>query len=325
MCRLRRGAARGSHSGSFMPDIQSPRPAFVGVDWGTSSFRGWLMAADGAPVAATRGNEGMLHCSAAGFAPVLSRHLAALGAAPGLPVVICGMAGARQGWREAPYLETPARLDALHEGAVRIDAERDIRILPGVAQKDAARPDVMRGEETQILGAIEPGFTGIVCIPGTHSKWIGISDGAIAEFTTFMTGELFATIAAQTILSHAVDADAPARPGAAFRDGLAAAASAPGGLPAALFRLRAAQLLGYEQRTDGAARLSGLLIGAEVTAAAKRYGAKRPLRLIAAGALGALYEDALRHAGFSVTTADAEQASRQGLSKAAAALWKERF
>ena len=119
----------------------------------------------------------MLHCAGTGFAPVLRDHLARLGAPEGTPVLICGMAGARQGWAEAPYLKTPTRLDALHEGAIRIDAPGDIRILPGIAQARADRPDVMRGEETQLLGVTDPGFTGLVCIPGTHSKWVRIDAG----------------------------------------------------------------------------------------------------------------------------------------------------
>src|SRR6266481_3545458 len=101
--------------------------AFVAVDWGTSSFRGWLMSADGEALAESRGVEGMLHCSGTGFAPVLRDHLAKLGAPDGIPVLICGMAGARQGWAEAPYLKTPTRLDALHEGAIRVGARSDIR------------------------------------------------------------------------------------------------------------------------------------------------------------------------------------------------------
>ncbi len=130
--------------------------AFVAVDWGTSSFRGWLMSADGEALAESRGVEGMLHCSGTGFAPVLRDHLAKLGAPDGIPVLICGMAGARQGWAEAPYLKTPTRLDALHEGAIRVGARSDIRILPGIAQARADRPDAMRGEETQHLGPAVP-------------------------------------------------------------------------------------------------------------------------------------------------------------------------
>lgn len=298
------------------------RPVHVVVDWGTSSFRGWLMSADGAPLAESRGSEGMLHCAGgAGFAPVLADHLARLGAPDGAPVLICGMAGARQGWAEAPYLKTPTRLDALHEGAIRIDAPGDIRILPGVAQARAERPDVMRGEETQLLGVTEPDFTGLVCIPGTHSKWVRIEDGRIVAFSTYMTGELFSVIAQHSILAHAVEATASPADSPPFRDGLSMALAAPTALTASLFRLRAAQLLGFEQRADGAARLSGLLIGSELADAMGRHEGQRSVRLIAAGALGQLYAAALGAQGIDVTVVDAEQASRLGLAKAALKIW----
>jgi len=305
--------------------------AFAVVDWGTSSFRGWLMSADGAALAESRGSEGMLHCAAAaaggaGFAPVLRDHLARLGAPAGVPVLICGMAGARQGWAEAPYLRIPTRLVALHEGAIRIDAPGDIRILPGIAQAGADRPDVMRGEETQLLGVTEPDFTGLVCIPGTHSKWIRFEAGRIVEFSTYMTGELYSVIAQHSILAHAVEtAGSGAGPLAAdsqaFREGLATAPAAPTALTASLFRLRAAQLLGFEQRADGAARLSGILIGTELADAARLHGPFRSVRLIGAGSLGRLYEAALIGQDLNVTAVDAEQASRLGLAKAAIALW----
>jgi len=298
---------------------------FVAVDWGTSSFRAWRLAADGTPLAHSRGPEGMQYCVSAGFAPVLAGHLEKLVASGDLPVLICGMAGARQGWVEAPYLSTPSRLDRLYAGAVRVDVPGDVRILPGIAHRDPACPEVMRGEETQILGAIEDGFSGLVCIPGTHSKWIAIEDGSIVGLTTFMTGELFSVIAAHTILAHAVDmATLPVRPSAAFHEALATTSSGNTELSSALFRLRAAQLLGFEQRADGAARLSGLLIGSEIAGAARRYG-RQPLRLIASSDLGALYEEALRRLGYEIEIVDAEQTARCGLMKAAAGLWKERF
>ena len=301
------------------------RPAFVVVDWGTSSFRGWLISAGGEALAESRGGEGMLHCAAAGaggFAAVLRDHLARLGAPAGAPVLICGMAGARQGWAEAPYLKVPTRLDALHEGALRIDAPGDIRILPGIAQARADRPDVMRGEETQLLGMTEPDFTGLVCIPGTHSKWIRIDAGRIVAFSTYMTGELFSVMAQHSILVHAVEtAGPPPADSAAFREGLATALAAPTALTASLFRLRAAQLLGFEQRAEGAARLSGLLIGSELADAMRQHGPFRSVRLIGAGALGQLYEAALAGQGLAVKTVDAEQASRLGLAKAAVKIW----
>jgi 2-dehydro-3-deoxygalactonokinase len=309
-----------------MPAERSSRSgAFVVVDWGTSSFRGWLMSADGAALAESRGGEGMLHCAAAGaggFAPALHDHLARLGAPEAAPVLICGMAGARQGWVEAPYLKTPTRLDALYEGAIRVDAPGDIRILPGIAQARADAPDVMRGEETQLLGVIEPDFSGLVCIPGTHSKWIRIDAGRVIEFSTYMTGELFSVISQHSILAHAVEtAGPPPMDSALFREGLSRGLAEPTALTASLFRLRAAQLLGFEQRADGAARLSGLLIGTELADAARRHGTPRSVQLIAAGALGRLYEAAMAGHGLDVTAVDAEQASRQGLAKAATRIW----
>ena len=302
----------------------SPRAAFVVVDWGTSSFRGWLMSADGEALAESRSGEGMLHCTGGG-AGRASRPCCAI-TSPGSAlrrsaVLICGMAGARQGWAEAPYLKTPTRLDALHEGAIRIDGPGDIRILPGIAQARPDRPDVMRGEETQLLGVTEADFTGLVCIPGTHSKWISIEAGRIVEFSTYMTGELYSVIAQHSILAHAVDGGVRLRRTTSLSARGFRGDGWPSALTASLFRLRAAQLLGFEQRADGAARLSGLLIGAEIADARHRHGSLRSVRLIGAGALGRLYEAALARQGLEVTMVDAEQASRRGLAKAALAIW----
>jgi 2-dehydro-3-deoxygalactonokinase len=168
----------------------------------------------------------------------------------------------------------------------------------------------------------EPDFTGLVCIPGTHSKWVRIEAGHIVEFSTYMTGELFAVIAQHSILAHALEmGSSPPVDSQPFREGLATALAAPTALTASLFRLRAAQLLGFAQRADGAARLSGLLIGAELADAVRRHGRPGSLRLIGAGSLGRLYEAALTQQGFEVSAVDAEQASRLGLGKAAINIW----
>ena len=129
--------------------------AYVAVDWGTSSFRLWLVDRAGDVLGERRSHEGMMAAGKLGFATVLQSHLEAVGAAPALPVVVCGMAGARQGWVEAGYVDTPARLASIPEHAVPVPGQdRDIRILPGIAQRDPKAPDVMRGEETQLLGAL---------------------------------------------------------------------------------------------------------------------------------------------------------------------------
>lgn len=303
-------------------DVSGAR--FVAIDWGTSSFRAWLMSADGTPLAESRGSEGMLHCMDTGFEPVLREHLRKLGAPAGLPIVICGMAGAKQGWKEASYLQVPTHADALHRGAVKLDAAEDIRILPGIAQSNAVCPDVMRGEETQLLGAMPAAYSGLICLPGTHSKWIRVEAGCVETFSTYMTGELFAVLGKHSILALAVESGQSLSPdSAAFRAGLEAGMK--DGVEASLFRLRAAQLLGFEQRADGAPRLSGLLIGAELASAARRYGAPGSILLVAAGVLAQLYEFALSQAGFEVTMVDAEMASQAGLAKAAIKLWGKQF
>lgn len=179
-------------------------PAFIAVDWGTTSFRLWLLSRSGAVLAERRSAEGMTTAMRTGFAEVLQSHLDAIGAPDNLPVLVCGMAGARQGWVEAGYIDVPASLSAVLDGAVRVPGQaRDVRILPGLAQRDKNAPDVMRGEETQLLGALASADAGekLVCMPGTHSKWVTVKGGDVTGFATFMTGELFEVISKQTILS----------------------------------------------------------------------------------------------------------------------------
>lgn len=292
------------------------------VDWGTSSFRLWLVARDGQVIGERRSHEGMMHCSQTGFEPVLSAHLQALAAPAKLPVLICGMAGAKQGWEEASYLATPTALGELSDHAVSVSsALGDIRILPGLAQRDVDAPDVMRGEETQLLGVSRRMQTGLVCMPGTHCKWVLLETGEVTGFTTFMTGELFAVISKHSILSHAVDDARPDGQHPAFVRAVDAALAHPGMAFGQLFSVRAAQLLGFDDKSDGAAHLSGLLIGAEISAIKQRYGTGQGVTLVASGSLTALYESALVRAGFSVATVDADECVRTGLFEAALKLW----
>src|SRR5258707_13227478 len=180
--------------------------AYVAVDWGTSSFRLWLVDRAGNVLGERRSHEGMMAAGKLGFAAVLQSHLEAVRAAPGLPVVVCGMAGAGQGWVEAGYVDTPAQLGSIPEHAVLVPGQdRDIRILPGIAQRDPKAPDVMRGEETQLLGAlgVDAANDAVVCMPGTHSKWVRTSGGAVEGFATFVTGGPVDVVLAQKKLSCA--------------------------------------------------------------------------------------------------------------------------
>jgi 2-dehydro-3-deoxygalactonokinase len=302
--------------------VPSNLPFCAAADWGTSNLRIWLLAHDGSPLGELRSEEGLIKVADRNFAGVLDGKLKELGAAPDLPVIICGMAGSRQGWVEAPYVETPAALDEVLLNAVRAPhPARDIRILPGIAQKDAGQPDVMRGEETQLLGL--GGLSGkrTVCMPGTHCKWVSLDGRRVTGFTTFLTGELFGVFSTQSLLRHSVDpAGRVEADDADFLEACRALTAEPGQLSARLFSIRAASLLKGLTPPRASAILSGMLIGAEIGAAQKSFAA-RDLVLVGSGRLGRLYEAALAMAGFNVQTADAEQLVRSGLHEAASAFW----
>ena len=301
------------------------KPAYVAVDWGTSSFRLWLIGEDGSIVSERRSGEGMTTAAQTGFARVLQTHLDAVSAPDTIPVIVCGMAGARQGWVEAGYIDTPTSLAAILTAAVTVPEQtRDVRILPGLAQRSQQAPDVMRGEETQLLGAIAADAKGeqLVCMPGTHSKWVRVLDGQVTGFSTFMTGELFDVITKHTILSHAVAgaADMPADV-KAFEAALNAALDKPALVTNLLFTARSGQLLNGLTAAGARALISGTLIGAEIAGALASAGQNAAITLVASGRLRALYEDAFRALSLTCKTIDADAAVRRGLSAAAEAIW----
>jgi 2-dehydro-3-deoxygalactonokinase len=235
------------------------------------------------------------------------------------------MVGSRQGWREAPYVEIPATLEAITRRAVPIQAEGlDARILPGLARLDRTRSDVMRGEETQLLGLLldEPEASGLVCMPGTHAKWVRLRNGRIDDFTTAMTGELFAVLAAHSILRHTIaghsPSNDPASPG--FRAGLERGLAQPERITGMLFALRAHNLLHGTTAQETADELSGLLIGAEIGGMVED-AAGAEITLVASGKLAVLYNSAIQAAGLTVRLVDADAAVRGGLLHAARHLW----
>ncbi|TGQ74452.1 MAG: 2-dehydro-3-deoxygalactonokinase [Mesorhizobium sp.] len=304
------------------PGFASKVPAVAALDWGTTRLRAWLIDGSGKVLAERRGDDGLITAREKGFSNVLEGHLGAMGAPETLPVIICGMAGSRQGWLEAPYVTVPSPIGAILAGAARVPGQkRDIRIVPGLAQRLADTPDVMRGEETQLAGAGLPAKgREIVCMPGTHSKWVPVEDGAVTGFGTWPTGELFSVLSAHSILRHSlgehpkpVTADNPF-----FRRWCQTALSEGGDVTSRLFSIRAAGLLQDLRPDDAASCLSGLLIGGEIASARRRYGiGAAPVVLVASGALATLYGEALALAGLSVRTVDADEAVRAGLVEAA--------
>lgn len=293
------------------------------VDWGTSNFRLWIVNAEGGVLAERQSDDGMGRLERDRFGPVLESHLQALAAPAGLAAVVAGMAGARSGWLEAPYVETPAPLDGLYRDAVSPEySSRRVFILPGVCQRIVGAEDVMRGEETQLSGAVASGLqNGLFCLPGTHSKWADVRDGAVSRFTTAMTGELFQLLSRQSILRLSVPEDARAdAEHAAFAAGVAEATDPHFSLTTRLFSIRAESLLGSADGTAAASRLSGLLIGAEVAAMSRRYKPEGEVHIIGTGALARLYTRALGLSGIRASALDGGELVRKGLFAAARAL-----
>lgn len=295
-------------------------PALMAVDWGTSSFRAFLTSEDGDVLDAIQTASGILRVENGQFAPVLQAATALWMASHGnLPVLMSGMIGSRQGWVETAYQTCPGNVAgharALHPLPEALTSPLRVAIVPGVVARDAAgRPDVMRGEETQIFGALERlGINaGTFVLPGTHSKWVTVADGAITGFSTYMTGEVFAALKDHTILGRLMPCPgAGVRPasGTGFTRGVAAAAGIAGG-PGALLRLmfsaRSLGLFAELAPEDIADYLSGLLIGSEIRDAA---GTACEVVVIASDELAARYGQAFRSLGIAPLTAPADCAA----------------
>lgn len=298
---------------------------WIAVDWGTSNLRGWGIGVDGKTVASAVSDQGMGKLKPDQFPSALLALVDQLTSTrQGGQVLICGMAGARQGWLEAPYLEAPTDLRDLARSAVHPpfpDASFSVSILPGVCQRRDGE-NVMRGEETQLLGlaAIMPGYAGPVCMPGTHSKWAWLDGSTISRFTTAMTGEVFEILKTHSVLRHSLTGDlgGPERENgfqAGARDGL----DHPESLLGQLFGVRAGSLLSARPPDWCAGYLSGLLIGTEIAANRSQIGAD-PVPLIGSATLCALYARVLAMTGATGRVVDSTEVVLAGLKAARASL-----
>jgi len=221
-------------------------PKLILIDWGTSSFRLWGVDQAFNVVLEHRSSCGMVKLKPDEFKPFLENTLLEFGLPSDAPILICGMAGSAQGWQDTGYVNTPTELDVIATKAVKINVVggRDIRILPGIAQRNIENPDVMRGEETLLLGAQYLHMTySTYCLPGTHSKWVFMEGHMVRSFATVMTGELFALLSEQSTLSHYLKTDTqPEMDNAAFKLALNEALMNPEKFTQSLFKLRAVPL-----------------------------------------------------------------------------------
>lgn len=245
----------------------------IGVDWGTSSFRAYRLAEDAEVLEGRHAQAGILAIDDNEFEDAFEELIGDwLDAHPNVPVLLGGMIGSRQGWMETPYLPCPASVDDIAGALVPLTLSRGrvVHLAPGLSARGPdGVPDVMRGEEIQILGAVDllGGGSATVCLPGTHSKWAWVEGRRVVGFSTHMTGEVFDVLRRHSILGRGIEH--AAWDDAAFLSGVARS-GAEGGLLHHLFGVRAAGLFGDLSPDAAGAFLSGLVIGHEIRAAAPR-------------------------------------------------------
>ena len=288
--------------------------ALLACDWGTTNLRAWTLDEAGAVVAHREFDLGVSRLAPGEAAARFRDEVQPALAAQRLPAILCGMVGSNLGWTVAPYADCPAGLPDL--ARCLIEPGAGVRIVPGLrCEGISGSPDVMRGEETQLLGWIaqhpdRARGRQVVCHPGTHTKWVRIEDGCIQRFVTAMTGELFAVLSRHSVLKG----DGPADDRAAFDTGLAAAGDG-GALAARLFTARARVVGGREPAESTPSYLSGLLIGADAAATPRLLGVSgdEPVALLGDAALCELYRRALDRRGVACETFDGPAAARAGL------------
>jgi 2-keto-3-deoxy-galactonokinase len=288
----------------------------IAVNWGTSNFRAYKLDAQGRVEAEKSSDRGAVTVQAGGFQDALLAEILEWLDHIDNRVLMCGMVGARRGWKEAPYVPAPASYEQLVESVIKLDVDGlDVRIVPGMISSDSnGVPDVMRGEETEILGcSAEAGPNVKFCLPGTHTKWVRMEDGKIGSFSTSMTGDLFRAIRESTILrsctQHAPnDEDA-------FLLGVARAGQ-DGELGHQLFGVRTLVLTGKMNETSASSYLSGLLIGSEVRDLGRNT---EEVHLIGEKSLCRLYQKALHEFGVK-STIEPEGAALRGLLRLAGSL-----
>ena len=278
---------------------------FLAVDWGTTNRRVFVIE-DGAVVHTERDPLGVTAVTPGGFAD----EAAAIRARHGdLPMLLAGMVGSDIGWRKAPYVPAPAGVAELAAALTWIDART--AIVPGLSTERGGRPDVMRGEEVQLLGAVAAGMAppdALIAQPGTHCKWAEMAGGRIAGFTTAMTGELFALIRQHGLLAAQLGGEVTIGP--AFRAGLEEGRRRD--LAASLFGIRAAKMLGRRDDAEAAAFASGVLIGSDVAARLAEH-AHPMVHILADPMLGSLYSVAVEGHGRVARLIDSHAAFVAGI------------
>lgn len=291
-------------------------PNWIAVDWGTTNLRVWAIGKEDQVLAQANSDRGMGGLKQEEFEPVLMELVARwLKPDEVMNVIACGMVGARQGWVEAPYGLVPCEPIA-GENAISFTSQDErlrLHIVAGLRQDNPA--DVMRGEETQIAGLLysEPNFEGMVCLPGTHTKWVKIERGRIINFSTHLTGEMFSLLAEKSVLRHTVSSDGWDEE--EFKNTFETALEKPDKISASLFSIRAEALIGDLQPEAARSRLSALLLALEFSGIRDERRDQK-VAIIGSDGLAKIYEQALFTLGLTPVLLDADTLTLAGLSNA---------
>ena len=284
----------------------------VAVDWGTSSLRGALLAEDGRVLEERSFARGILTVEKGHFAAVFESCFGDW-MQDGTPCLIAGMAGSQQGWVEAPYCPCPAGFADIAAQLVWVEPHTTSRIaiVPGLSIGIDGTPDVMRGEETQVFGALQ--LLGLnnarIVLPGTHSKWVTVSKQRVTGFSTWMTGEFYALLRQHSILARTLPPDETTHDDEAFEQGVACALGGSGLLHTA-FSVRTLSLFRRMASDELHSYLSGLVIGEEIKCQQLKSGDS--VVLVGADSLTAKYAQALQQLDVQ-TQCVGNQATWQGL------------
>ena len=286
---------------------------YIAIDWGSTNLRAWLCQGEQC-LESRQSAAGVTRLNGKSPEAVLAE-VTRNWRDSATPVVMAGMVGSNVGWKIAPYLPVPAHFSAIGEQLTSVGD--NIWIIPGLCVSRDDNHNVMRGEETQLLGARTLSPSSVYVMPGTHCKWVQADAEQIHDFRTVMTGELHHLLLAHSLVGAGLPEQAPSA--AAFSAGLARGIASPDVLPQ-LFEVRASHVLGNLPREQVSEFLSGLLIGAEVASMRAFVGREQAVTIVAGAALTSRYEQAFRAIGREVSTVSGDTAFQAGIRSIAHAV-----
>lgn len=278
--------------------------SLVAIDWGTTALRGARLGPEGVVLEERSFERGLSSVPTGEFENVFSAHFGDWMARTDALCLIGGMAGSKQGWVETPYCPCPARFEDLYGKLTWVDGPHRIGIVPGLTCNHAGIPDVMRGEELQVFGALQVlgRFDGLLVLPGTHSKWVQVKAGHVRSFSTLMTGEFYGLLRRHSILARSMPADDAELDAPAFDQGVSVALSSRSLMQTA-FGVRTLSLFDRVRAQALPSYLSGLVIGEELRSQMNPdMAGGGDVIVIGATALTQRYERALSQQGIGVKT-----------------------